>query len=456
MYHFFSLDEVAFSEIPTLIDTVKQDYENSLILIAQTIFGWFKGLQVAILEKPISDIQPTDKDKMKRIRGGDRLLQKATFTLTELTKLGTIRVIDTDHHCLFEVAGQVENLVKIMFTIEKTPYSPIELSRRLEVAKWSFQQICAAAGFNFCQALTRNLVSLASSDDQMGSLALIYRDQYVHIAKEILPHVFFSNTQEMFVSAGSKSSPSSTAGYLSLPAFHALRDFIGTSGCVMIYKALAEVVCLLVRDFISMVTKLLTGPSAVYDTGILQVQDPNVIIGKLGHVSAVLRLREMVRQFTGEAKLAPHEDFDLLTPLTPLMQELFDNPATVTLFASLFGNSYWDSFDYDVSHDAVKDNSHLWARFFDLFIACAGHSHSQVTPNLFYRQLFLQALMSMQKASVHFGRTRKGQNQGLELAILVDHLVSESYYANYAQLEQFMAYQFIRSLYTAKLSRIGK
>jgi hypothetical protein len=452
-YHFFAFDEPAIAEVGGLSATIHAAYESGLAAVAQTVFNWFKSLQDSLVQLSPGEIAAGDPGHVQRLRSADRHLQKATFTLAELGELGTIQVIGTDHTCALEVADQVEGMVANLFLKTKNVYPPAELQRRLDAAKWSFQQICAAARVNFCQAIARNVGDLAAADDRAASLALAYRDHYVQLARDVLPGAYFSNTQQTFVAVNAKLGAPSA--FTSLAALQALRDVIGGPGCCLIHRALAQLACQIAGELCAAFGRLLAGRSAVWDSGVLQVQDPGVLIGRLGHVCAVLRLREMVRPFADAPKLAPHEDTDVVGVLQAPMKELINNPSTVQLFATLFANSYWESFNYDIAHDAARDNSHLWAWFFDIFVACAANAGTQITPDLFYRQLFLQSISSIHKASAQGGK-RRGQYQGLELLILLDHIVSESRYANYSQLEQYVSYQFIRSLYTARLSRIGK
>jgi hypothetical protein len=225
---------------------------------------------------------------------------------------------------------------------------------------------------------------------------------------------------------------------------------------LLVFQGLAELAVTLARDFAAALVKVLAGPAAVYDSGVLLVADPAALVRGLSHVCAVLRLREMVRPFADEPKVAPHADADLCGKVTAKpIQELIENPAAVDLFAALFANTYWEAFDYDVGHDAAKDNTHLWARFFDFFVGTAMTLKIRVTPDLFYRQLFLKSLASINKAREHFAKNKKIQYPGLDLIILIDHIVRESQYADYSQLELYVSYHFIRSLYTARLSRIG-
>jgi hypothetical protein len=456
-YHFFAFDEAAMSELDGLPAAVKANYERAIPRIAQTVFSWFLGLQESANEKVSAAVDAESRDRSKRLRTADKLLQKATFTLTTLAGIGTIRVIDTEHNVAGEVRAQIRTVLRGVFVKDKTVYPPIDLLRRVEVAKSAFQQICAAAHLNFGQSLHHNLTARSSGSDQAQAFAITYRDQYVQFAKDVLPNAFFSNAHEMFVAIAAKAgAPSIPAAYMTLPALHALRHLVGIPGCQMIYAALADVACALARDLCVSFVKILNGPPSVYESGIFQAQEASVLIRQLGHVCAVLRLREMVRQFADEVKHVPHEDSDLILKMANSpMQELIENPSTVSLFAALFANPYWETFDYDPGHDAVRDNSHLWGRFFDLFVACAADSRTKITPDLFYRQLFAKIVTSIYKAREHYGKTKKVQYPGLELLILVDHVVSESRYADYSQLENLVPYQLIRTLYTARISRLG-
>jgi hypothetical protein len=135
----------------------------------------------------------------------------------------------------------------------------------------------------------------------------------------------------------------------------------------------------------------------------------------------------------------PFADADLCGKVTTRpIQELIENPAAVDLFAALFANTYWEAFDYDVGHGAAKDNTHLWARFVDFFVGTAMWLKTRVPP-----ELFLKSLASINKAREHFAKNKKIQYLALDLLILIDQIVRES------------QYHFLRSLYTAKLSRIA-
>jgi hypothetical protein len=453
-YHFFGFDEAAVAEMIGLPQFVKDSFQQSMKSVTQAIFSWFKSFQNHFGDRA-AHFEASDRDRLQHIQSADSLLHKLTLTLRAIGEIGSVRVMDLGCNIASVVRSDLSDLLQLMFLGNKAVHPPLELHRRVEVAKWSFQQICAAAHLSFPQALQHNLESFASTAEA-SSLAVNYLDHYVQLAKEVLPQTFFSNTHEMFVALTVKpNAPSTAASYLSLPPLHALRELIGRSGCLNIYRALAEVATNIARDLAASFLKILSGPATVFDSGILFVQDPGVLIRQLGHVCAVLRLREMIRPFAGQPKPVPHADTDLCNALlTGPMRELADNPATVNLFASLLANTYWESLDYDVGHDAVKDNSHLWARFFDLFVGVAANLKTRITPDLFYRQLFLRSLACIHKGRDHYAK-KKQQYPGLDLIILVDHMVSESHYANYSQLEQYVSYHFVRSLYTARLTRIG-
>jgi hypothetical protein len=78
----------------------------------------------------------------------------------------------------------------------------------------------------------------------------------------------------------------------------------------------------------------------------------------------------------------------------------------------------------------------------------------RLTPELFYRQLFNRCLMTIGKTrEAMVQKNKKAAYPGLSLLIVVDHLVRDSKYADYSELEPFVTYQFVRSLYTARLSK---
>jgi hypothetical protein len=194
-------------------------------------------------------------------------------------------------------------MVKIMFVRTETVYWPIELLRRVGISKWSFQQVCAALRILFCQAIDRNLSALVSTNEEMKLFALVSRDHYVQLAKEVLSRAFFT----------------------SLVALQALRDTIGKAGFILPYRSLAKFARQLTHKLWGAFARILTGPAAIYGTGVVQMQDRGTIIGKLGHVCAVLRLREMVRPFSEDPKVALHADVGIVNFLAAPKQKLIDN-----------------------------------------------------------------------------------------------------------------------------------
>jgi hypothetical protein len=164
----------------------------------------------------------------------------------------------------------------------------------------------------------------------------------------------------------------------------------------------------------------------------------------------------MLRGFAEELPVLPEHDLDLLKAHPDAgCAKLMDDAKIVDVLGSLIACPYWESFEYDAGHDAIHDNSHLWGRFFDAIIGVAV-SEKKLGADLFYRQLFAKFIQGIMKGKdVVTFKDKKKSYPGLPLMIVVDHVVSESVYADYSQLEQLITYQLIRSLYTAKLSSLG-
>lgn len=64
-----------------------------------------------------------------------------------------IRVIDEDHNVIQEVRSKLEYCLRQIFLRGRSEYTPQDLERRFQVARWSYQQLCAAAHFNYNQGI---------------------------------------------------------------------------------------------------------------------------------------------------------------------------------------------------------------------------------------------------------------------------------------------------------------
>jgi hypothetical protein len=339
-----------------------------------------------------------------------------------------IRVIDTDRDIMTEIRSCVEDLLKTVFLRDKTDYDPINMEKRFRIGRWTFQQICAAAHFNFNDLLTYSLEVFRDPEGDITSpIGRRYKDIYVRLATETLATCFFSTTQQMFVQAAPpvKGGPPAPpiARFLSLDALTSLNRLIGQRGCYHIYRGLSEVAANLARGLIEGLVRILAGPRGVFDSGLLQSSDAGNLIRTLGHVSAVLKLRQMFRRFSGgrELLVAPDADNDLVNKMAGAgIQDIIDNVEVLNLFGAMLACSYWDTFTYDAVNDSVKDNSHLWAKFFDAFVGVALALGLNVTPELFYRGLFAQCIESIKKGKDTLqGRTAKRNvgYPGLQLII---------------------------------------
>jgi hypothetical protein len=447
--HWFGYDVASCSEVAGLTDDIKTDFEQWSKMLCGALFTWFKAAQ------DLASFRSAGDQQDPKMRAAEGALQKVSTTLAGVREVGVIQVVGEEHNVLSEVRQKLSGMLNMLFLREKV-LPPIEFEKKIQFARSSFQQVCASLGLNYGSTVFDNLASLSSSIDKLGPIATAYGGEYVRIAKEVLPTAFFSNTQEIFV-AVSQQNAQLVNSYLSLPALHALKNLIEVPGCTAIFKSLAAVVGQLAKPMVAQLLKVVKGPPAAYDTGVCQFQDPAFIIKQIGHISAVLRFREMLRPFAAEGYIRAEHDVDVVRALQEAgVVELMDDPAAIDVFGCLLACPYWESFDYLQGHDAMKDNSHLWGRFFDAVVGTSLSVHGRIVPTMFYKQLFAKCLLSMQKGKEALPpKTKKGPAYpGLALLIVVDHIVSESQYADYSQLEQLVAYGLIRSLYTAKLSAV--
>lgn len=467
MCHFYGMDEAAIGEIPTLRAQVKSSYESGVRLMVNTIFSWFKGLQDQCFRdfrqqmsatNAIDESDVAGKESQfamrKNLKQSDVLLQKITHTLAAMQEIGVIYVLSEEHNVFGELSSKIETIMSLFFREETSP--PMELTKKIQTARWALQLICSAANFPFHQTVFKNMLALSSGgdDDKLGPIARGYRKMYKQLATESLKSAYYSNNQEMFVPTGSQGGQSTVFHYMSLPALHALHELIGTNGCYAITKDLAALAGLLTEPLAKSLAQVIKNKSS-FEDGFCQFADSEKIIKELGHVSAVLKLRDMFRPFAGGAENIPTKpefDIDVINAMkkSGILDVITDVTSTKVLGA-LLSAPYWEKFDYIVEHDAMVDNSHIWARTLDAWIGTAIHEDKKKEVMMFYDQLFLESLNAINKGREVYGSRMKGKWPAMNLIILVDHLVTVSKYADYSQLERRVAYHYIRSLYTAKL-----
>ena len=463
MAHFYGMDEAAVAEIPKLDTEIKTSYNAAIGQTVNVIFDWFKALQERCFSdiKKLVETQPfavVAEGEARKADPSDLLLQKITFTLAAAQEIGVIQVLGDEHNVFGELANKVGTIMSSLFFNEETR-PPIEFTKKIQAARWALQLVCSAANFPFHHTVFRNMLALSAGkdgEDTLGPIGQGYLKKYVDLASTVLKSAYYSNAQEMFVPCDERAPGQSIVyHYLSLPALHALHDLIGTNGCQAITKQLAKLAAQLTKPLIQQIAQVMKNSSS-FEDGFCQFADSDKMIKSLGHIAAVLKLREMLRPFVGEQMIPtkPEFDLDVIVPMQEAgVVEVMTDISSISVLGALLSSSYWEKFDYDVSHDAIVDNSHIWGHVFDVWVGAVRNADKRDKVLYFYRQLFAACLKSINKGREVYGSKLRGKWPGMNLIILVDHLVTDSKYADYSDLEPYVAYHYIRSLYTAKLSK---
>lgn len=149
--------------------------------------------------------------------------------------------------------------------------------------------------------------------------------------------------------------------------------------------------------------------------------------------------------------LNPVDDLILQTKINSASFISTFNQVKFPLFFAglLAAGSYWEHSHYIVEFDAFSDNSHLLSLVTDAISAASINKDKNAPVEMRLKKLLLMAFAGIQIASEE--RKKGSVNNSLEMFILLDQFVKNSYYANYSMLEQIVPYQFIRSIYTLLL-----
>jgi hypothetical protein len=446
--HYYALDQVALAELPQLKSRIISHFRSVVKLTCRTIQTW--------IEKILDGAQAHKKHShgKKSVKKPNKLLQKVADTLTAAREIGTIYICGAEIDVREEITNMFAFILQSVF-FGSPAVPPCELLLRFQRMKWSLHYLCSAGHINF-NSFQKKFMVVSGDSAGMGHLLLQYRNRYTEIARSVLNKAFFSSSQGMFVPVDVKGPTASQIyDYLSPAAIRALQTVLGTEGMKVIFDGLTTVVGKLTRSLVESLEKVLAGKPEQFDSGLCPLQNSGDIIQSISHISAILKLRETFRALAGIENRPPHEDEDMLGQMNEAgVNRIIDHPILTTVLGSLMASNYWESFSYDTVHDAMRDNSHIWACLLDCFAGCAdGGSHNADIPELFYRQLFGRFVLSIRKAKEAFGKKGKSLYPGMSMVILVENIANRSYYADYSELEPFVPYQFIRTLYMERLSK---
>ncbi|OHT14246.1 hypothetical protein TRFO_15398 [Tritrichomonas foetus] len=467
--HFYGCDLDGSGELPDFKQSIDDHYDRMIKLLSSHLVKNFKILQnegYGVLKEQMSvknilncsdDKFPGSESTMSkrsRFRPAYHALIKLTQIFTISYEIGIINVVGSEHNLHDELLKSVQ--FSVLHSLEDNVKPPTEMRKELSTIKWTFQLLANAACICYKDAFDANMEALIISSDSktIGPVLQTYIDKYTYIANEDLKTAYYSNILETFVSSSDKSK---LVYFISKPALLKLQQIIGTKGCLSIFQSLTTTFAKLFNDFLSSASKLSSKEESNIKNGFISSPDSDKYIKLVCHLGAILKLREMFRQYTGINDMMPHEDGSLLKEIkrNESLKYLQDNRIS-QFIGALFSCQYWENFEYDVAHDAIKDNSHLLGKVLDVICGTLIALKKLVAPDLFYIDYFKKMFIAIGKGRDIFANNKKVNFPYLVLLLAGDHIIKSSCYADYSSIENLVSYQYIRSLYTTRITRYMK
>jgi len=416
---------------------------------------------LAVKKEPEEEKNPQILAALKRssLIPLEKLSKKVVQTLYQAADIGQVNVMGETHDVKTEMSTLLEAILKNILSSENAP-PPLSLERKLRVFRFSMQALCQAARMNYAATTLNSLKNVLSiQPSKQGALIMMYKQKYAKLAQETLTVAYFSVSQGMFVADSDSpvgSSPSNANNsqnviylinnYLSLPAIRTLRELIGMSGMEIICQQILVVAQEATATAVAEIKKVLTGPVNHYDGGNC-LFNAVPTIKSLCSLGAILKLRQLLLNSKSPI------DQQIIASMKASGTEMLDNPVVGQIMGSLFGSPYWaEGFQYDVVHDALKDNSHLMGIAIDALLSPSGI----VKMKSFYKEMVKAAVKAISVATETYKDNKKVDYPAMKMLIVVDQMIKFSDAADYSHIEPYTSYQFLRQLYANQFNSFIK
>ncbi|EAY21283.1 hypothetical protein TVAG_166580 [Trichomonas vaginalis G3] len=326
---------------------------------------------------------------------------------------------------------------------------------------------------------TLTQISIVKSDhltveaDKSGALATIMGNMYRNFLKTILPNSYFSNVSQMFVSSAKNSDLPSQLG--SPNAIRVIYNILGAKGLAMIdiiaCEVFAEVGEQLAKEmsngkYPDIIVKAFNENSSKPNQWLKgAAQDPGFeptatkASELMIHLGAISRFRRLLRssvpfkqkeltEYPYLAQTIKPENDEVLGPLlvNTNIQKLMSSENAPQIFGSALISIYWYDLKYEIGTNAFPNDGHLFAMGFEAVVAAA--KKERVTLRSIMKDFVATLYYTMPAAhDINNLRAKKGKWPKQHMVLLIDHIVQNSNYVDYAILEQVLPFSTIRHVY---------
>ena len=502
--HFYSFDYITPTEYPEYKKTIIDFTQNLFTDIFENVLDWCKSLQndsLASLRKQ-TDIsvllnnpeEPKEKQYNKLIdiwvsresKFNNRQFLKPIYdkminlsdTMLILKEIGTIQIFEKRVDVLTTLMKKMKNIMINLFENELVQ-SPFSLTSKIQTTEIIIEFLMTSAGinpspiiFNCMNKLTSVPILLENlpkidTTKVVGHISKIYLKFYKTFLTEILPNCFYSSTTQSFLNRKKKLNTNNNIFeghfFASLSSLKTLYKIIGINGMASIDIISMEIIYKLYSQLLEYMNNNIFQsndniPDFISDPLLLQNGPETLNI--LCHIGAIIKFRELLHKSIPIEKAIDKYSFlnsnnsykdDILIQQyldKSNIIKIFKHPLIPKYLISLFSNFYWSNLKYNTIHDAFSNNSHLIINSFEYIISVILRIDHSFNYLLFYKNLLKSVYIGSSKGKENIERKLCNKWPSLPFILLLDHMIKNSKFIDYSNLEPIVSYKIIRSIYT--------
>lgn len=409
-------------------------------------------------------------------------IRSIILSLDLIQEYGTIQIFDKKINLVESLVQKFSGFVKSIF--EKEPIAPpADFLNKITAAEYIIHIAMSSLSVNPRTIIKKGFDDIRTAsvrkgdygyhvEGELGYLPTIFQEFYKNFFTKTIKNTYYSNTTQAFMPSSSNSTEK-PSNYASRAALRNLHELLKTPGIAVIDILAVDTINTLMTKLSDLLTPYKTDKDAVKKS---YIDDPSTIVessdilGYLCHIGAILKFRKLLRQsikFDKDAEPdyqflaqfnSPQEDECLnLKIKNHALLPLFTNESFAYIFGGLMGSDFWDGIEYDILNDGFHNNSHLLVLTFDALVGATIANKSDYSYQNKFCNIISQTASGISNGQDHYVQSKKkNPYPATYMYLLLDHIIRSSYYADYSMLEQYVSYQYIRSLYTSTLRKFNK
>ena len=422
-------------------------------------------------------------------------LESINSIMSECNSIGKMTVFGKEINIIGEMR---EEIGKVFINFYKGIRfdTPFQAEDKLRVTKIIFENMMSAAlmnssdGYNKCFSalakinIHKNENGVIVYDQDLGLITQQFKDIYTNFLNNSLTTSFFSNTSQMFISTNpSNKIPSQLA---STAAIRVINNLFGLNGIALIDIIAADAYI----NVCGKIVKLITSSNLLNDVAkaiesnnekngpyawiksiasVDTVEKPvfNEYIKLFSQLGGIARFRKLLRSCVDIT--STETEFQYLSKaITPETDEIINqrleghkileivkNKYFGQFLGSLLSSTTWATVEYDANHNTFTNNGNLMALGVESIIGCIHAKDQEFSPKKVLQEVINTGFFAVKAGAGNSSlESKKLKFPVFELQLIFDHIIQNSFYLDYSNLEKVLPYLTIRHIYTVVLTRM--